>query len=83
MIRALLELQKPVAVFTVYHPGWLDADFQPEVAPELSIFNDVILRVAFEEHLPVVETRLVCNEESDFVYLIEPSEMGGEKLLNC
>jgi len=32
----------------------------------LTVFNDVILRLAFEWHLPVIELRLVCVDASDY-----------------
>ncbi len=44
------------------------------------MFNDVILRVAFEHHLPVIDLRLVCNEPVDYANPIEPSGRGGRKI---
>ena len=44
------------------------------------MFNDVILRVAFEHHLPVIDLRLVCNEPADYANPIEPSGRGGRKI---
>ena len=43
-------------------------------------FNDVILRVAFEHHLPVIDLRLICNEPADYANPIEPSGRGGRKI---
>jgi len=46
----------------------------------LPLFNDAILQVSFAERLPVIDLRLVCNEEDDFVNEIEPSNAGGAKI---
>ena len=46
----------------------------------LAAFNDVILRVAFEWRLPVIDLRLVCTEPADYANPIEPSSRGGEKI---
>ena len=43
-------------------------------------FNDVILRVAFESKLQVIDLRLVCTEPGDYANPIEPSSRGGEKI---
>jgi hypothetical protein len=44
------------------------------------LFNDVILRVAFEHHASVIDLRLVCNETADYANPIEPSGQGGMKI---
>jgi hypothetical protein len=46
----------------------------------LTVFNDVILRVAIERRLPVLDLRLICNEPADYANPIEPSGRGGEKI---
>jgi lysophospholipase L1-like esterase len=46
----------------------------------LMMFNDVILRVAFEERLPVIDLRLICTEPGDYANPIEPSGDGGRKI---
>jgi hypothetical protein len=43
-------------------------------------FNDVILRTAFQWHLPVIDLRLICTEASDYANPIEPSGSGGAKI---
>jgi len=67
-------------VCTIYHPPIFEDGSQRVVALGLSVFNDTILGIAFEEGLSVIETRLVCYEESDLVSQIEPSEEGGAKI---
>jgi hypothetical protein len=46
----------------------------------LMLFNDVILRVAFETRLPVVDLRLVCLDPADYANPLEPSSRGAEKI---
>jgi hypothetical protein len=44
------------------------------------MFNDVILRVAFEHHASVIDLRLVCSDKRDYANAIEPSGQGGMKI---
>ena len=46
----------------------------------LCVFNDMILRIAFERGWQVIDLRLVCNEDAHFTQQIEPSEAGGERI---
>lgn len=46
----------------------------------LAPFNDVILRMAFENRLDVIDLRLVCTEPEDYANPIEPSSRGAEKI---
>jgi hypothetical protein len=43
-------------------------------------FNDVIVRVALEHRLPIIDLRPVCTERSDYSNPIEPSGSGGRKI---
>ncbi len=43
-------------------------------------FNDVILRVAFELGVNVIDLRQVCVESADYANPIEPSGTGGRKI---
>ena len=53
-----------------------------EAVTLLSLFNDVIVREAARERLPVLDLRLVCDEPRDYsaVSPIEPSQHGGNKI---
>ena len=46
----------------------------------LAFFNETITRVAFEADVPLIDLRLICNEDADFANPIEPSARGGEKI---
>lgn len=79
MVDAVLTLGVPTAVCTIY-----DANYpEPQrrlVVSALSLFNDIITRVAFARGLHVVDLRLICNEPADYANPIEPSAQGGEKI---
>ena len=75
-------LGRPTTLCTIYN-GNLPVSQAPTARVALSIFNDVILRVAFEHHLPVIDLRLICNEPADYANPIEPSGRGGWKIANA
>jgi hypothetical protein len=79
MVDAVLTLSRPTAVCTIY-----DANYpEPQrrlVVSALSLFNDVITRVAFARGLNVVDLRLICNDPADYANPIEPSARAGEKI---
>lgn len=68
-----------VTVCTVYN-GNLPADQAPSARVALMLFNDAILRVAFQLRLDVIDLRLVCSDDSDYANPIEPSGSGGAKI---
>jgi hypothetical protein len=69
-----------VTVCTIYNGNFPDAQLQRLASVALTVFNDAILRVAFERRLSVIDLRLVCNEPSDYANPIEPSSHGGAKI---
>jgi hypothetical protein len=68
-----------VAVCTIYNANLPD-DEAALVRVGLMMFNDVILRAAFERAIDVIDLRLVCAEASDYANPIEPSGSGGKKI---
>ena len=46
----------------------------------LASFNDVIIRQAVLNGLPLIDLRLICSEASDYANPIEPSDTGGKKI---
>ena len=81
--RAIDELRAqrlPITVCTIYKGNFPDPEFQMLASTALSVFNDVILRVAFEHSLDVIDLRLVCNEPRDYANPIEPASHGGGKI---
>jgi hypothetical protein len=68
-----------VAVCTVYNANLSGQEAAlARVGPMM--FNDVILRVAFEWRLAVIDLRLVVFEEADYANALEPSSHGAEKI---
>jgi lysophospholipase L1-like esterase len=80
MLEALRSTAKPAAVSTIYYPRMEDVRVQRLAVAALSTFNDVITRAAFGAGLPLLDLRLICNEDSDYANPIEPSEAGGAKI---
>ncbi len=78
-IRGVVSLGRETTVCTIYN-GNLDPALAPRARIGLMMFNDVILRVAFELGLNVIDLRLICNETSDYANPIEPSGQGGRKI---
>ncbi len=80
MLRAVLNCQTPTALCTIYYPRFPEPDFQRVAITALAVFNDCIIRAAFTHGLPLIDLRLVCNDDADFANPIEPSVQGGAKI---
>jgi hypothetical protein len=79
MLSAVLARGLPLTVCTIYN-GNLGPEVHRLAAAALTVFNDVILRLATEQVLSVIELRLVCTGPADYANPIEPSVRGGEKI---
>ena len=79
LIARVLKLRKPVTLCTIYN-GNLEPGQARLARVALMMFNDAILRVAFEHGLDLIELRLVCSEPADYANPIEPSGTGGRKI---
>jgi lysophospholipase L1-like esterase len=79
-ITAVTTRGVPVTICTIYNGNFPDANFQRLASTALTVFNDAILRVAFERALTVIDLRLVCCESKDYANPIEPSSHGGAKI---
>jgi hypothetical protein len=78
-IEGALAMRRDTTVCTIYN-GNLAAREAALARVALMMFNDVILRVAFERGLRVIDLRLVCTEAADYANPIEPSGGGGHKI---
>jgi hypothetical protein len=79
MVDTVLERRLPTALCTIY-----DANY-PEphgtvISAALSLFNDVITRVAFGRGTALIDLRLICDQSADYANPIEPSSAGGGKI---
>ena len=80
MLQSVLRLNKPTTACTIYYPRIPEPFAQKVAVAALSTFNDTIIREAFCAGLPLIDLRLVCNEDADYANEIEPSEAGGRKI---
>lgn len=78
-VTQLLSLGKDTTVCTIYNAN-LGPEEGPRAWPALMMFNDVILRTAFEHRLRVIDLRFVCTDSADYANPIEPSGIGGRKI---
>ena len=79
MLESVMDKRIELAVCTIYNcvPGLPDAEVRA-----LALFNEIILEEAIRMGLPVIDLRVICDEESDYslVSPIEPSAAGGRKI---
>jgi lysophospholipase L1-like esterase len=80
MLKNVLSKNIPTALCTIYYPNFPDALMQRLAVTALASFNDVIIRQAILNNLPLLDLRLICNEASDYANPIEPSDKGGRKI---
>jgi len=80
MLDAVLTQRLATCVCTIYDPRFADPLQRKLATTALSAFNDQITREAFSRGLPVIDLRLLCNEDRDFANPIEPSVQGGDKI---
>jgi len=79
-VQPLIDRGLPLTTCTIYNGAFEDPDHAARARVALMLFNDVILRVAFEHHASVIDLRLVCGEKADYANPIEPSGQGGMKI---
>ena len=95
MVKQALQTGLSVTLCTIYYPQFhaqaldrvnsftTNSDgeaIQASVMSALAVYNDVILKIAAENHLDVIDLRTICNEVTDFANPIEPSMIGGNKI---
>jgi hypothetical protein len=80
MLDGVMARKLPAAVCTIYEARYQDSTTRAIAATGLSVFNDVILRAAFARGLPVIDLRLILNDDADYANDIEPSVQGGAKI---
>jgi len=79
-VRPVIDRGLPVTICTIYNGAFEDPDHAARARVALMLFNDVILRVAFEHHASLIDLRLVCSKKADYANPIEPSGQGGLKI---
>ena len=79
-LDALLDLDRPLAVCTIYNGDLPDPEEARRARTALALFNDVIINAALVRRCALVELRLICTSRADYANPIEPSGPGGEKI---
>jgi len=80
MLDGVVARKLPVAVCTIYEARYDDPTTRKIAGAGLTIFNDVIMREAFARGVPVIDLRLIFDDDSDYANDIEPSVKGGAKI---
>jgi lysophospholipase L1-like esterase len=80
MVQEVLQGHLSIILCTIYYPRFPDATWQRLAVTALTVFNDVIIRKAFQAGVPLIDLRLICNDETDYANPIEPSAIGGAKI---
>ncbi len=80
MLREVLSCGLPTAACTIYYPRFPEATLQKLAVTALTVFNDCITRAVFAAGLPLLDLRLICNDDADYANPIEPSVQGGAKI---
>jgi len=79
-VTAVLRRGFPTTICTIYYGNFPDPLTQRITRQALTMYNDVIIRVALDHGLPVIDLRLVCTEPGDYFNPIEPNGPGGKKI---
>ncbi len=79
-VESALSLKCHLALCTIYNGNLPDRQQAALARVALMMFNDVILRTAFEHGASVIDLRLVCSQPADYANPIEPSGTGGLKI---
>mgnify|MGYP000255265195 FL=1 len=96
MLDSVLMHKLPTAVCNIYYPRFFSSSLdrvvsylpvmmdgeklqQMTMAAE-TIFNDIIMFEVFKRKLPLIDLRVLCNDDEDFANPIEPSCIGGMKI---
>lgn len=80
MLDEVLRLGRPTAICTIYDVRFPDPAYRETAVTALALLNDIITREAGRRGLPLLDLRVLFDEDADFANPIEPSAQGGDKL---
>ena len=80
MVDAVLRRGLPTALCTIYDPRYPNPLQRRISIAALAVINDGIIRASVGRGLPMLDLRVVCDDEADFANPIEPSVQGGWKI---
>jgi hypothetical protein len=79
-VGAAMKPGLPLTVCTIYNGNFPDPAYRERIAAAAALFDDVIIRVATEHRLSVLDLRSVCSRPSDYANAIEPSSSGADRI---
>ena len=79
-LAPVARLRRELTLCTIYNGALPDRQEAALARIALMLFNDAIVRAAFDLHASLVDLRLVCSEPADYANPIEPSGPGGLKI---
>jgi hypothetical protein len=82
LVAAALETGLPTVVCTLVPSRFSEPSQQRVAGTALAIFNDRVVRRAFGARLPIVDLRMVCDEEADYASESLLSHTGVRKVAN-
>ncbi|MDJ0744781.1 MAG: SGNH/GDSL hydrolase family protein [Xenococcaceae cyanobacterium MO_167.B27] len=66
LLEKILSFNLPTVICTIYYPNH-SVKLERQIAiAALATFNDVIIRLAFQAGIPLIDLRLTCNETQDY-----------------
>ncbi|MDF2997828.1 MAG: hypothetical protein K0R27_3465 [Xanthobacteraceae bacterium] len=80
MLETVARRGLPTAVCTIYDPRYPNPAERLVALMALMVINDCIIREAGSRGLPIIDLRVVCDDDADFANPIEPSVKGGFKI---
>ena len=99
MLDNVLTYKLPTTVCNIYYPRFFSNSLERVVSylPMMvdgeklqqmtmaaeTIFNDIIMFEVFKRNLPLIDLRILCNDDKDFANPIEPSCIGGLKIASA
>ncbi|HEU0028495.1 MAG TPA: SGNH/GDSL hydrolase family protein [Ktedonobacterales bacterium] len=83
MLDAVLARNLPTTVCTIYNGAFPDPAYQRVITLSVAMWDDVILRSAFERDIPALDLRTICSDPADYANPIEPSANGGAKIASA
>lgn len=83
MMNLLRATGLPLTLCTIYNGEMPEDDVRRRAITALTVFNDVILRVAFEAGARVIDLRSVCSLPEHYANPIEPSAVGGARIADA
>ncbi len=80
MLTAVRSRGLPVVVCTIYDSNYEEGN-KASADAALTVFNDAIVRCAGAAGVPVIDLRRIFTAPTDYANPIEPSAVGGQKLV--